>query len=278
MKTQNSGGASVVFPSLSRPVPGGRAGFASAAGRGLKNYEENRINGGSTDTPKSPFPGFNLSSVTTWNEFDKDFKYEADKERGYPDKADKNRYWFAVIHKATGTRLTGFSQEADYEKGYPDSDGDYWYYVKFHEKFCPPIRDWMEERDRNYLRRIQKEDPELYKKEIKNHLNHLPVKQHLEEERKRNQEKIKEKAKQPSQKTSPESTPQAALIAYKELKLGKLLGKGGFGAVYAGKWRDNPVAVKKVLLQQLSEELQEAFHKEADVMIKLEHPNIIKSR
>ena len=179
---------------MARPggPPVGLVGWAAVRSLelALKNYEENRLNGGSADSPKSPFPGFNLSSVTTWNEFDKDFKYEEDRERGYPDKADKNRYWFAVIHKATGTRLTGFSQEADYEKGFPDSNGNYWYYVKFHEKECPPIRDWMEERDRNYLRRIQKEDPELYKKEIKNHPDHPPVKQHLEELEKEKQAEI----------------------------------------------------------------------------------------
>ena len=175
MKTQNFGAVHDLGPFATRDL------VPPAFRHGLGNYKENRLNGVVADSP-NPFPGYNLESVTTWTEFDKDFKWEKDPARGYPDKADENRYWFVVIHKATGTRLTGFSQEADYKKGFPDSKGSYWYYAKFHEKECPLIRDWMEERDRNYLKRIQKEDPALYQKELKNHPDHPPVKLFIEEE------------------------------------------------------------------------------------------------
>ena len=207
MKTQNFGlsGRSNLFFLIRRPSFAlHELDFGS-----LENYEENRLNGTSSDAPKSAFPGFNLSSVTSYDEFFDDFDWEEDEERGYPDKEDNNRYWFTVIHKATGTRLTGFSQEADYKKGFPDSNKHYWYCVKFHEKECPPIRDWMEERDRNYLRRIQKEDPGLYQKELKNHPDHPPVKQHLEELEKEKQAKI---AREREEMASEGLKPQAVAL------------------------------------------------------------------
>ncbi len=65
-------------------------------------------------------------------------------------------------------------------------------------------------------------------------------------------------------------------IDYSELKLGKELGKGGFGVVHQGIWRHNDVAIKQLLVNNLSAEATEEFKTEASVMARLRSPNIIQ--
>lgn len=177
MKTQNFGQASSA-PLHSTP----RLSVYDSLARGaVKDYRENRENGSETDDPKSPFPiaGFDALDIksSTWQGLEKwpdssgrhwweitlndgcvikDFYWTEDKARGYPDKSNKDRYWFIIHHGATGTKIEGFSQEPDYEKGFPDKDKYYWYYIKYTE--CGAIKAWMEEKDRNYLARIKREE------------------------------------------------------------------------------------------------------------------------
>jgi hypothetical protein len=134
----------------------------------LKKYRENRENGDNKqDDPKSPFPSFGLENITTYSDFDKAFSCESDKQRESPEKFkgpngknDNRYYWYAIKHKSSGTVLCGFSQEPAFEKGHG------WYLYKFTDTHCPAIRQWMEEQDLNYLRRIQRENPALYQQEI----------------------------------------------------------------------------------------------------------------
>ena len=75
-------------------------------------------------------------------------------------------FWFSIHHK-DGTTITGFSQEPDYAKGYPNqSDGRYYYRIQFSDEHSPAIRQWMEEKDYNYLKRIRQEAPVLFEREF----------------------------------------------------------------------------------------------------------------
>jgi tRNA A-37 threonylcarbamoyl transferase component Bud32 len=59
-------------------------------------------------------------------------------------------------------------------------------------------------------------------------------------------------------------------IPWAELKIQEPpLGDGGFGIVYAGSWRDQPVAVKKLKIQRISEKTLFEFCREAQIMFEL---------
>ncbi len=157
----------------------------------LKNYRENRENGAEQDNPKRPFPSAefyalnikksSLQSYSKWPDKqgrrwwkltlddggkNKDFYWAKDDVRGYPDKNDKDRYWFIVHYAPTGTKMEGFALEPDRAKGFPDTKKRYWHRVVFTDTENPAIRAWMAEKDLNYLDRIQKENPALYNQEI----------------------------------------------------------------------------------------------------------------
>ena len=170
-----------------------------------KDYRENRENGLPSDSPKRPFPsaGFDALDIKSstykpdgpggedfypdkqgrhWLKLTlndgrvlEDFYWTKDEVRGYPDKSNKDRYWYIMHHAPTGTKIEGFSQEPDRNKGFPDKDRNYWYCIKYTE--CGDIKAWMEEKDLNYLRRIKRENPNLYQQEIANHKDHPAVKQ-----------------------------------------------------------------------------------------------------
>jgi serine/threonine protein kinase/ankyrin repeat protein len=151
--------------------------FSCAA---LKDYREQRENGDKIDAPKEVFPiagldGLDIES-SNWQAGSKwpdkegrywwklkckdgreinDFYWKKDEIRGYPDKADSDRYWFSVHHAPSGTKIEGFSVRPDREKGYPDKDGNYWSYVQYDE--CGSIKAWMEQKDKNYVARLQRE-------------------------------------------------------------------------------------------------------------------------
>ena len=65
------------------------------------------------------------------------------------------------------------------------------------------------------------------------------------------------------------------MIGYDELSIGRVLGRGGFGEVYQGTWRMTDVAVKVLLLGQLTNDARKEFEAEAQIMRKLRHPNIV---
>lgn len=64
-------------------------------------------------------------------------------------------------------------------------------------------------------------------------------------------------------------------IDYNTLTLGKNLGQGGFGVVFQGTWRHNDVAIKQLLIDDLSSDASKEFETEVQVMGKLHCPNII---
>jgi serine/threonine protein kinase len=151
----------------------------------LKDYREQRENGDKRDEPKEAFPAAGLDALkiksSTYKPYgpnkedywpdkqgrywwrltledgtvSEDYYWKTDEVRGYPDKADSDRYWFSVHHAPSGTKIEGFSVRPDREKGYPDKSGDYWSYIQYDE--CGPIKQWMEQKDKNYVARLQRE-------------------------------------------------------------------------------------------------------------------------
>lgn len=65
-------------------------------------------------------------------------------------------------------------------------------------------------------------------------------------------------------------------IAYSDLKIGTLIGKGGFGNVYKGIWDGVDVAVKQWHLEMMKNDLLDQFLSEAKIMYKCRHPNIVQ--
>jgi len=65
-------------------------------------------------------------------------------------------------------------------------------------------------------------------------------------------------------------------INHAELTLHKELGRGGFGVVYQGTYRHNDVAIKKLLMENISFDAAEEFEREAKVMAQLRSPNIVQ--
>eukprot|EP01124_Arcella_intermedia_P013067 TRINITY_DN1946_c0_g1_i1.p1 TRINITY_DN1946_c0_g1~~TRINITY_DN1946_c0_g1_i1.p1 ORF type:complete len:558 (+),score=107.78 TRINITY_DN1946_c0_g1_i1:57-1730(+) len=62
-------------------------------------------------------------------------------------------------------------------------------------------------------------------------------------------------------------------IQFSELKMGKIIGSGSFSIVYEGTWKDSPVAIKVI---KGAETNKEYMLEECSIMIKLNHPNIVK--
>lgn len=69
-------------------------------------------------------------------------------------------------------------------------------------------------------------------------------------------------------------------IAPEDLVLGEVIGRGGFGRVYAGKWGDHAVAVKVILgeLLMMDESLIQEFDKEIGFLQTVRHANIVMVR
>eukprot|EP01087_Luapelamoeba_hula_P002163 TRINITY_DN1188_c0_g1_i2.p1 TRINITY_DN1188_c0_g1~~TRINITY_DN1188_c0_g1_i2.p1 ORF type:complete len:457 (+),score=141.64 TRINITY_DN1188_c0_g1_i2:112-1371(+) len=65
------------------------------------------------------------------------------------------------------------------------------------------------------------------------------------------------------------------LIDYSEVEVSKEIARGSFGVVYQGLFRGTEVAVKKLLVQQLSEQQMDEFMGEIHMMKKLHHPNVV---
>ncbi|ETW06164.1 TKL protein kinase [Aphanomyces invadans] len=61
----------------------------------------------------------------------------------------------------------------------------------------------------------------------------------------------------------------------KDVELGNELGSGTFGCVYAARWKETSVAVKKIILQGDTQAIVTSFGAEASVMAQLRHPNVV---
>ena len=66
------------------------------------------------------------------------------------------------------------------------------------------------------------------------------------------------------------------LIPFASLKLEKVIGRGGFGEVYAACLLGKPVAFKKLLYQRISKSQTDSFLKEVTILSAIDHPNVIK--
>jgi hypothetical protein len=143
----------------------------------LKNYREYRENGTALDQLKA-FPAAGVDALkiqdSTYKPHgrnkesywpDKEGRYwwrltlkdgsvidnyywMKDKVRGYPD-TNKN-YWFSVHHAPSGAKIEGFSARLESL----DKDGPYWFYIQYDE--CGHIKEWIEEKDRNFCVRTGK--------------------------------------------------------------------------------------------------------------------------
>jgi len=60
-----------------------------------------------------------------------------------------------------------------------------------------------------------------------------------------------------------------------DILLGERIGIGSFGEVHRALWRGTEVAVKRILDQDISENLAAAFIDEIDIMRRLRHPNVV---
>lgn len=65
-------------------------------------------------------------------------------------------------------------------------------------------------------------------------------------------------------------------IPFADLELHGVIGRGGFGEVYAGRLLGQPIAFKKLLCQEMSLAWIRSFSKEVTILTATDHPNIVK--
>ena len=65
-------------------------------------------------------------------------------------------------------------------------------------------------------------------------------------------------------------------ISFSDLIFGQRIGRGAYGEVFRGLYRETEVAIKVFLEQDVSEKVLEAFKKEVAILKKLRHPNIVQ--
>ncbi|KAL4239962.1 hypothetical protein ACF0H5_000759 [Mactra antiquata] len=66
------------------------------------------------------------------------------------------------------------------------------------------------------------------------------------------------------------------IIPFNVLKMGRKIGQGGFGEVFLAEWFGTVVAVKKLLVQNISKRRINEFAKEIEHCSNFDHPNIVK--
>ena len=71
-------------------------------------------------------------------------------------------------------------------------------------------------------------------------------------------------------------TSDVTSIPFNELKLERVIGRGGFGEVHACLWHGTPMAYKKLLLQRLSKKHLDSLVTEIKILAALNHPNTVR--
>jgi hypothetical protein len=64
-------------------------------------------------------------------------------------------------------------------------------------------------------------------------------------------------------------------ISYEDLDINNLLGTGSFGSVYRATWKGSEVAVKVMISERVTKEMEKSFKDEVRVMTALRHPNVV---
>lgn len=64
-------------------------------------------------------------------------------------------------------------------------------------------------------------------------------------------------------------------VAPHEIKIGPRIGKGSFAEVFKARWRGTLVAVKRLPAHSLTPDFFEDFEREAALMKRLRHPNVL---
>lgn len=65
-------------------------------------------------------------------------------------------------------------------------------------------------------------------------------------------------------------------ISWNNIKLGKCQGNGSYGKVYQAQWQGTQVAIKKLHLEELTEELKKSFEQEITIMHTYRYPHIVQ--
>lgn len=69
--------------------------------------------------------------------------------------------------------------------------------------------------------------------------------------------------------------PEWRAIERSEVKMGRRIGSGGFGAVFQARWNGTVVAVKAMHAAEMDQAGKEVFLNEARIMAKIRHPNVV---
>lgn len=86
-----------------------------------------------------------------------------------------------------------------------------------------------------------------------------------------------EKQTKPVPKTSDDLLSYTGpILEFSDIKLGKIIGRGGFGVVHYGEYKDSVVAVKKLHVMRVSKRRQKEFIDEVNILSKLDNPFIVK--
>jgi len=65
-------------------------------------------------------------------------------------------------------------------------------------------------------------------------------------------------------------------INWSDVKIGKKIGQGGYGAVYLGEWQNRKVAIKKLFRDEVDDSELAIFRKEIEIMSKFSHSKIVQ--
>lgn len=146
----------------------------------LRNYIKNRKNGNDNkDIPDHRFPDGGIGELRE--------AIPSIRLMDWPDTSKRFKWVLKLtLHSGEEVKIKQFYWKKNRALGWPDVDGRYWFDVyngntelcirgfsartgsplQFDDTHSPEIRQWMEERDFNYLKRIYMEAPVLFAKEF----------------------------------------------------------------------------------------------------------------